>query len=249
LPGQPASRTLDLSTFHASNVGEARELASSQCKGEGLEIGAGSSPFPVPLNCRIKYGDMYSYDELLQNAYPGQPLHDVIAPDIKTNFDTLENIGRESLDFIVACHVIEHTRSPITSIKLAYEKLKPGGHLVLVVPDRNKTFDFRRPITPLQHFIDDYTSIHPDRDMEHYKEFFSLAEGFVPEPNEFETIWRKKWEEKYSIHFHTWDFASFGQMIGWIQESLHPYNICWAQETLPDGIEFYYVLEKPMDSA
>jgi SAM-dependent methyltransferase len=244
LPGQPASRVLDPQIALISNVGEAREVAASQCRGSGLEIGAGSSPFPVPLGCTIQYGDIYSYDELLQNAYPGQPLHDIVAPTIKTELDNLQNVANDSLDFLVACHVIEHTRDPIGAIQKAYSKLKKGGQLVLVIPNMTRTFDRKRPVTTLEHLIEDFKCYDIERDQAHYREFFALAEGFSVPDEELEAKWREEWERDYSIHFHTWTYESFGSMVNWIISNAAPYSGRWSHDTLPDGIEFYFTLTK-----
>lgn len=244
LPGQPASRALDPRTASISNVGEAREVAASQCRGNGLEIGAGSSPFPVPLECSIQYGDIYSYNELLENAYPGQPLYDVVAPTIKTALDTLQNVADDSLDFLVACHVIEHTRDPIGAIQKAYSKLRKGGQLVLVVPDKTRTFDKKRPVTTLEHLIEDFKAYNVERDQAHYREFFALAEGFSVPEEQLEAKWREEWERDYSIHFHTWTYDSFGIMVDWIVSKAAPYSGKWSHNSLPDGIEFYFTLTK-----
>lgn len=47
----------------------------------------------------------------------------------------------ESLDLIIASHVIEHTRTPQKVLEKVYKKMRDGGLLVFVVPDRTKTND------------------------------------------------------------------------------------------------------------
>jgi len=41
-----------------------REWLAADLTGTGLEIGAGASPFPVPLGCRVLYGDRLTYEQL-----------------------------------------------------------------------------------------------------------------------------------------------------------------------------------------
>ena len=148
------------------------------------------------------------------------------------------------MDFIVACHVIEHTKNPIGAITKAYAKLRLGGSLVLVIPDKERTFDQPRPVTTLNHLIDDYRRTRPDRDMEHYREFYALAKGFQVASYDAEAHWRKQWENDVSIHFHTWVYDSFGQMVAWVRENTAPYRGVWSSPCMPDGIEFYYTLSK-----
>lgn len=249
LPGQPAALTFsndELENAKITNVGEAREAAASQLDGIGLEIGPGGSPFPVPLRCHLQYGDMYTYTELLSHAYDGQELHDIVAPTLKTDLDTLAGVFDESLDFIVACHVIEHTRNPIGAISNAYRKLRDGGHLVLVIPDKERTFDRARDVTALDHLIADFVA--PDhtreRDKQHYEEFFLKADGFLKEGEDPKQRALQEWESQYSIHFHTWTYNSFGDMVDWLRSNSAPFKKVWSQSALPDGIEFYYTMKK-----
>lgn len=243
-PGQQTPLPFTGTDRDISSVGLARQVAARDVTGTGLEIGAGGSPFPVPIECRVIYGDSYDYEELVQNAYHGQAIHDIVAPDIRTNLDTLHNVADGSLDFVVACHVIEHTKSPITAITRCYEKLKVGGRLVLVVPDKEKTFDVDRPVTQLCHLIDDHRRSHPDRDREHFREFFSLARGFQVTEGDPEEYWQRKWSEDYSIHFHTWTYDSFLEMVTWIRAHVAPFRDLWSLPCMPDGIEFYFTLTK-----
>ena len=153
-------------------------------------------------------------------------------PDVLTDFDTLENIADSSLDFLVACHVIEHTRNPIGSIAAALRKLKPGGRLVLVVPDKERTFDRARPVTTLEHLVEDHRDPRRDRDIAHYEEFYRLAEP-VSQNHLADTI-RQKFAECYAIHFHVWTHPSFAQMLNHVVCEVCPWSHVW---TLPPVAE------------
>lgn len=247
LPGQPAPRSWTREQFCSvtpTTVGEARELAASQVRGRGLEVGAGASPFPVPLSCEIEYADAYGYEDLLRNRYAGQDEHEFVAPTHKAELDNLQSIANEAYDFVVACHVIEHARDPIGAIKSAFSKLRPGGSLVLVIPDMTLTFDRDRAVTPLEHLVLDYRDPSRDRDSEHYRDFYQNALGFSDDRENFETIWRKKRDEAYSIHFHTWTYDSFREMIDWTTANVVPFKIDWCHPAVVGGIEFYVTLVK-----
>jgi len=244
-PGRQASiRYTDeqRESFMPTGVSTARELLVSGLIGTGLEIGPGSNPMPVPLTCEVIYGDLFTGEVLKANVYGDQDARDIIEPHVIGTFESLGAFADKSLDFIVACHVIEHTANPIRAIIESARKLRKGGSLALVVPDIEKTFDRDRPITPLEHIVSDYVDPSRERDKENFKEFYELA--FPTPPDQYETVWTGKWEEAFPIHYHTWDFASFGKMIEWIQEnqgvftqvkSHHPVDI-------GDAIEFYYLL-------
>lgn len=221
-----------------------REIAAGQLRGTGIEFGAGASPFPVPLNCNVLYADAFSYEALQAEMYPGQTAHDLIRPDYVTDIQSLTGVADNSLDFVVACHVIEHTTNPIAAIQSCHRALKVGGALVLVVPDMNKTFDSKRQPTTLSHLIEDYENPSRERDRSHYEEFYSKAFAIPAECDRNEYVTQKH-DENFSIHFHAWTYESFGEMIRWIGAKT-PWGHVWQQPTLvgPENIEFYFVLTK-----
>jgi SAM-dependent methyltransferase len=244
-PARNCSRARsELRRIEVRNVQDAREIAASELQGRGLEIGAGASPFPIPLSCEVAYGDCYTYNELLCNVYPGQATHNIVPPDIKTDLDTLIGVPSGSLDFLLACHVIEHTRNPIQAIVNVHDRLYPGGHFVCVIPDKERTFDRLRDTTSLGHLIDDFKNYDRTRDDEHYRDFYAKAEGFTVPPALYESTWRTQRDAAYSIHFHTWTYDSFDEMIEWIIAGPAPFKKVWTHRCLPDGIEFYFTLQK-----
>lgn len=219
-----------------------REIAAARLTGTGLEIGALASPYPAPLNCNIIYGDLCTHAELLE-TYPDEDPADMVIPTVRTAFETLDGINDGSLDFILASHVIEHTRDPIGAIVNAYAKLREGGSLVLVVPDKRRTFDRNRPLTTLEHLISDFHEPSHDRDAAHHHEFHSVAFR-TPE---FEKTWCWSWETRQPIHYHTWVYETFGDLIDWIVTNAAPFKSTWSHPTLPrdpDDFEFYFTLTK-----
>lgn len=83
-----------------------REYMAAGLHGIGLEVGAGASPFPVPLDCHVLFGDRIPHNQLVAELYPGQREYELVRPDVLTDFDDFDGIADESLDFIIGCHVI-----------------------------------------------------------------------------------------------------------------------------------------------
>ena len=239
----PLRQTSDLGRPNLSSI-DLREIAACNLYGTGMEFGAGAQPFPVPLHCNVLFADPFSYESLLALMYPGQTVYDLIRPDYVTDIKTLAGIGDSSLDFIVACHVIEHTNNPIGAIASCYRALKPGGSLVLVVPDMTRTFDSKREPTPLAHLIEDDRNPSLERDRRHYEEFytkaFTLPEGIDPVDYAF-----KKQVEGGDIHYHAWTYETFAELVEWCTSD-GKWNIAFSHETLQgkDNIEFYFTLNK-----
>src|ERR1700730_1353703 len=63
----------------------------------------------------------------------------------------LAALPARAYDVLLASHVIEHIANPLGALAAWSRVVKPGGHLLLVVPHRDGTFDHRRPITTLAH--------------------------------------------------------------------------------------------------
>ncbi len=222
-----------------------REIAASRLFGKGIEVGAAASPFPIPLHCSVEYADICPQTTIKDRLYPGQDSHNLIEPTLITDLEKLEGIEDNSLDFIVACHVIEHVSNVLLALENAYNKLRVGGSLVLVIPDKERTFDKTRELTTLEHLILDYQNPSSKRDREHYVEFYKLA--FPTEPDKLDEKVDKMFSEKGDIHYHTFIYDSFSLMIDYVCKNIKPWSSVWSQPTLSNStedIEFYFVLTK-----
>jgi SAM-dependent methyltransferase len=224
-----------------------REISASKLSGTGVEFGAGANPYPVPMDCRVKYADLLTAEQLESELYPGQVCHDLIMPDLQSDFDTFNGIEDESMDFIIGCHVIEHTKSPISVIKNAYQKLRPGGQLVLVIPDKEKTFDRARELTTLDHLVLDHESPDRARDYDHYIDFYTNATAYNTPADQLQATIQENFDKEFAIHYHVWNYKSFSSMVDYIQNNVIRWSDVWSQPTLnhPEfDIKFYFVLTK-----
>ena len=52
----------------------------------------------------------------------------------------VERLGRESFDTVLSCNVFEHIQEDLLAFHHAAELLKPGGHLVLLLPAHRRLF-------------------------------------------------------------------------------------------------------------
>ncbi|MGP0036346.1 MAG: class I SAM-dependent methyltransferase [Solirubrobacteraceae bacterium] len=183
---------------------EARdELARHFIRGSGLEIGAAYGPLQVLPGTSVTYVDRMTVDEL-RDHYP--ELAELIIPvDVVDDGERLTTVPDESQDFIIANHFLEHCEDPIGAIESHLRKLKPGGILFYAVPDKRYTFDFRRPVTPLEHMISDHHH-GPERSRdEHYEEWARLVDGHNS-ASDLDAA-------NYSIHMHVWTQAEFLELL------------------------------------
>jgi SAM-dependent methyltransferase len=221
------------------NRTEMLQQLSLQLFGTGVEFGAGSSPFPVPPGVIVRYADRNTVAQLRDRKYFGDS--SLIDPEFCSDLETMEGIAPDSLDFIIASHVIEHTRSPLRAMQQAYRSLRQGGKFVLVVPDKEVTFDRDRALTDLDHLISDFEAPSRDKDWHHYVEFFAKA---FPQPDPVSAA-KGPFEANHDIHFHTWTYETFADMTTYAQSSISPWSAIWSHPRLSSqDIEFYFVLTK-----
>jgi SAM-dependent methyltransferase len=125
----------------------------------GIEIGPLHKPIVSRTASDIKYAD-HADTQALRDKYAADKAVDAMAiPDIDivmSGNNLAESAGKESMDYIIASHVIEHNPDFIGFIKDCYATLRIGGVLCLAVPDCRYTFDvFRR-----QTFLEDIEIAH-----------------------------------------------------------------------------------------
>jgi predicted SAM-dependent methyltransferase len=202
---------------------EARaEFAKRFLAGEGLEIGGLNWPLEVGPQAHVRQVDRMTTDEL-RREYPEMAEKALLEVDIVDDGEKLATIPAESQDFIIANHFLEHTEDPIGTIGNHLGKLKPGGVLFYAVPDKRYTFDFRRPITPLEHMIRDHEEDPEVSRREHFDEWTLMVGGteqdraddgaYAAFEERAEKEARRLEAEDFSIHRHVWDQGSFLKLI------------------------------------
>jgi O-antigen biosynthesis protein len=192
---------------------EAREeFAARFLFGEGIEIGGLHWPLAVPPGVHVRYVDRMTVDEL-RREYPELADKELTPVDIVDDGELLTTIPDGSQDFVIANHFLEHCEDPIGTIETHLRKVRPGGILFYAVPDKRYTFDFRRPITPLDHMVSDHEE-GPERSRrEHYQEWAQLVPDDRPSDEDALRMARELEDAAHSIHMHVWTQAEVLQLI------------------------------------
>ena len=86
----------------------------------------------------------------------------------------LRPIKDASYECVLACHCLEHIANPLHALAEWRRVLKDDGLLLLVLPHKDGTFDWRRPATPLPHMIEDYENAVGEEDLTHLPEILEL---------------------------------------------------------------------------
>lgn len=186
-------------------------LVQKYCKGYGAEIGAGVQPMLVPRGSRTVYIDAEPADFWRQD--PRWQHENIRDPDIIDEGETLSTIADDSFDYLIAAHVLEHIEDPILAIKNWVRVVKPGGHILVAVPDMRFSEDERnREVTTVEHFKRDHAEGPHVSLAEHMQEL-----GLVPEGTTGPALTGLHDQHKRMIHYHAFTLVSFVQLLASIE--------------------------------
>jgi SAM-dependent methyltransferase len=189
----------------------ARERLARELHGHGVEFGPGCHPLKVgPFVRSIRYCDAHdraSFAREFPEVGAADGFPDPI--DFRLQFDRepfVDRIGRGSLDFVVASHLLEHLVNPIRFLQQCHEVLAPGGLLFLGLPDKRQMFDLYRRRTSLSDLVARHQAGVTDVSDEQIAEFVNQVER--PQeplrPDDDERRAEIEWHRRRSIHVNVW---------------------------------------------
>jgi SAM-dependent methyltransferase len=85
----------------------------------------------------------------------------------------LTEIQDASYDFVLSSHSLEHCANPIKALREWQRILRPGGAVIIILPHHRYTFDHLRPLTTLEHMLDDSRRDVGEDDTTHIEEMYS----------------------------------------------------------------------------
>jgi GT2 family glycosyltransferase/2-polyprenyl-3-methyl-5-hydroxy-6-metoxy-1,4-benzoquinol methylase len=192
------------------------ELANRFLKGDGIEIGALHNPLQVPEAARVRYVDRLSIADLRKH-YPELAALNVVDPSIIASGENLEPVATGSQNFVVCNHVLEHMRDPLRALDEWVRVLAPGGVLYVSIPNRNNPHDRLRPVTSLEHILEDHQEQGrkgSDADHASFFEWSHSAHAHDMGPDDRDRHARDLIAQDYSIHFHVFDRMLFERVLG-----------------------------------
>lgn len=165
--------------FFPKKISNYKSFAKNFIDKSGLEIGGPSLAFSckgfIPIYNKIASldGCNFSNDTIWEGKISEGPNFSFDGRKgwqyIKDAVD-LSGIESEKYDFVLSCHSIEHIANPIKAILEWKRVLKENGWLLMIVPHKDRTFDRKRPITKIEHIIDDYKKGVDEDDETHFRD-------------------------------------------------------------------------------
>lgn len=86
----------------------------------------------------------------------------------------LDGINDAYYDGLLSSHCLEHVADPLRALGEWRRVVRPGGCLLVALPDPAFTFDRSRPITTLEHLVSDFQRQTGEDDLSHLDEILSL---------------------------------------------------------------------------
>lgn len=151
-----------------------------------------------------------------------------------TEATDLTLIDSESYDFILSCHTLVHIANPLRALYEWKRVLKQNGLMVLILTDREKTFDYHRPVSTLQYILNDYEHSTGEDDLTHLGEILQLHDfGRDPGGLDFQSF--KDRSEKNikfrALHPHVFDSGLLIELMNHIEM-----QVLWVEKLFPNHI-------------
>lgn len=187
-------------------------LAAKFAHGPGIELGAFHNPWPVPHGTEMTYVDQMVPAEL-RARFPEVAHLPIVHTDVIASAETLEGLRNDNWGFLCSSHVLEHMESPLQALEHWLRVVKPGGHILMAVPEMTQTFDKRRPETTWEHVWREYISPELMRANRHghFLEYLAHVDGC--EGDELRDRAKLGTEQGLDIHFHCWRRAGLLDML------------------------------------
>jgi SAM-dependent methyltransferase len=243
-----------------------RQLLARHLVGSGVELGPGHVPLEIPFPAVVvRYVDRWEPDQnrsLFPELGGDAPFPE---PDIVADFNVerLSALADASQDFVVCSHLLEHLAEPIGFLHEIHRVLRPDGVVLVLLPDRHRTFDRHREPTSLAHLIAEHEAGVTEVDEAHLIDFIVNAQRprlqWVPgrpAPVQLDALGATDEERaatidvhrRRSVHVHCWDEEEFFAVLvhgaAVLGEQWELVDGMLTEEGGPDGFEFGYVLRR-----
>ncbi len=192
---------------------------------KGLEIGGPSAVFqrgltPLPIydrvgsldNCDFSrnttwaaHADAYTFSG---DKRPGK--------NIFVDASDLSCVADQSYDFILSSHNLEHFANPVKALLEWKRVTRPGGGLILVLPNYARTFDHRRTPTAVDHMFEDFERNTPEDDLTHLPEILDKHDiSLDPGAGSAEEFHRRSLDNVNNrcLHHHVFDQTNSRELL------------------------------------
>lgn len=149
----------------------------------------------------------------------------------------LSHIETGKYDFLLSSHSLEHIANPIKALKEWVRVIETGGMILLILPDKNFTFDHNRPYTKFEHLLWDFENNTSEKDLTHLDEILTLHDlSYDEAAGSFEDFKQRSLNNYNNrcLHHHVFDTHLLTEIFDYLNlrvlfvEVAPPYNLIIA---------------------
>jgi SAM-dependent methyltransferase len=130
----------------------------------------------------------------------------------------LSAIQGQSYEFLLSSNCLEHIANPIKALMEWKRIIKPGGAVVLVLPNKVSNFDHKRPTTPFTHLVEDFEKNTSEHDLTHLDEILGLHDLSMDPPAGSLEQFRARSLDNFNnrtLHHHVFDLHVMQNMLAY----------------------------------
>ena len=191
---------------------------------KGIEIGGPSMVFKTTLPLYQKINDLDGVNFSANTVWEGR-----IRSGRHFNFigskkgmqfvaeaSDLSAITSQSYDFLLSSNCLEHVANPLKALMEWKRVIKPGGTLILVLPNKASNFDHKRPTTRLTHLVEDFEKCTSENDLTHLDEILPFHDlSMDPPAGNLEQFRARSLDNFHNrtLHHHVFDLNLMRLML------------------------------------
>lgn len=190
----------------------------------GLEIGGPSGLFRTLLPLYLKTGSLDGVNFSSRTVWEGRISRGKTFAYLPRRTGTqfiaeatdLSQIDSGAYDFVLSSNCLEHVANPIKALFEWQRVIRPGGALILVLPNKASNFDHKRPFTSFEHLLGDYEKGTTERDLTHLDEILALHDLSMDPPAgslpEFKARSLDNFNNR-TLHHHVFEPGAIAKML------------------------------------
>jgi SAM-dependent methyltransferase len=163
----------------------------------------------------------------------------------------LPMISDSQYDFLLSCHSLEHIANPVKALLEWKRIIKIDGYIVLIVPHKDKTFDHKRPLTSLEHLIQDYKNNTQENDATHFEEVINFYDLSMDEMISDRISLEARVKDNFNnrcLHHHVFNTPLLVKLVNYVDlqicdiQHFNPFNIIMlAKKVVGKPNNNYYI--------
>jgi len=204
------------------------EIYQSHVLGKkGIEIGGPSLLFKtiLPLYQKVEELDGVNFSNCtvwegpIQNGKNFNYIGKKTGIQYITEATNLFQIESEKYDFLLSSNCLEHIANPLKALTEWKRIIRPGGALILVLPNKVSNFDHARPFTTFEHILEDFRDQTDESDLTHLEEILALHDlSMDPQAGNLDQFKQRSLDNinNRTLHHHVFNIDLIKKMLNHI---------------------------------